>query len=330
MGEKLVIGPINKGLRNDRTAFVIDNDNFPTLINAYQWRGRVKRKRGTEYLGRLERYFDSGSVTITLDGSGNGNLISGFSLEATGSIVPGTVTLVSSTPVTYTDPTEDGYLTPTGTGGPNTINYASGAILIPAESGNTITAVFNYYPGLPAMGIEDFIVPTSAFPSTLSFDTIYSYNVMTIEPYGIIDVSFYNNPYSATYAGYVAKSDWTPTTWNGQNYQQFYTVNYQGALWATNGIDVPFTGSTIGMQFNPIISVTVTASGPPAVVTLNIASHGLVVGDFLFINEVVTTTGINFQTGYVISVIDANDVSVEFPNATISTPTKDNEMPRDA
>ena len=173
MGEKLVIGPINKGLRNDRTAFVIDNDNFPTLINAYQWRGRVKRKRGTEYLGRLERYFDSGSVTITLDGSGNGNLISGFSLEATGSIVPGTVTLVSSTPVTYTDPTEDGYLTPTGTGGPNTINYASGAILIPAESGNTITAVFNYYPGLPAMGIEDFIVPTSAFPSTLSFDTIY-------------------------------------------------------------------------------------------------------------------------------------------------------------
>jgi hypothetical protein len=57
MGEKLVIGPIEKGLRTDRTPFVIDNDNFPSLINAYQWRGRVKRKRGTTLLGRLNRFW---------------------------------------------------------------------------------------------------------------------------------------------------------------------------------------------------------------------------------------------------------------------------------
>ena len=48
MGEKLVVGPINKGLKTDRTAFVIDNDSFPTLVNAYQWRGRIKRKRGNQ------------------------------------------------------------------------------------------------------------------------------------------------------------------------------------------------------------------------------------------------------------------------------------------
>ena len=47
MGEKLVIGPIDKGLKTDREPFNIDNDSFPLLINAYQWRGRVKRKRGT-------------------------------------------------------------------------------------------------------------------------------------------------------------------------------------------------------------------------------------------------------------------------------------------
>ena len=58
MGDKIVIGPINKGLKNDRTAFVIDNDSFPALINAYQWRGRVKRKRGTALLNRLTRFFN--------------------------------------------------------------------------------------------------------------------------------------------------------------------------------------------------------------------------------------------------------------------------------
>jgi len=80
MGEKIVVGPINKGIRSDRTAFVIDNDSFPTLINAYQWRGRIKRKRGTSLLGRLKRYFDStllsynaGSTTITFGLSASSN-----------------------------------------------------------------------------------------------------------------------------------------------------------------------------------------------------------------------------------------------------------------
>lgn len=326
MAEKLVIGPINKGLRTDRTAFNIDNDSFPTLINAYQWRGRIKRKRGTSLLTRLERYFDStissfGSiVTITLDVSGNGNLISGFSLQPNSNIVPGTVTLTGSTgPVTYTDPTMDGYLTPTGTGGPNTINYSTGAIHIPAQASSTISAQFNYYPVLPVMGIEDFVRSTNAFPGTLGFDTTYSYTIETTDPYTSYDVSFYKNLSSATYQDYIQKTNWTPTTWNGQDYQQFWTVNYQGALWVTNGISIPFTTTNIGMQFKPIVAVTVNSVGPPALVNLEITAHGLVVGDFVFINEVVTTTGINFQTGYVIAVVDANNVTVEFPNATITT-----------
>ena len=45
MVEKLVVGPINKGLRGGVTPFNVDNDSFPTLVNAYQWRGRIKRKR---------------------------------------------------------------------------------------------------------------------------------------------------------------------------------------------------------------------------------------------------------------------------------------------
>lgn len=324
MGEKIIVGPVNKGLRTDRTPFVIDNDSFPSLINAYQWRGRVKRKRGTQTLGRLTRFFNStissysATATINLSG-GAANLLTGFSLQTNGNIVPGSVTVIdTSAGVTYTDPGASGVLVgaPSGSG---TINYGTGAITISAGAAHAISASFFYYPDLPVMGVRDFILDSTSFPNTVSFDTKYSYAVQSFSPFGIYDVSFYKNPPNGSYVGYTEKTNITPTTWNGQNYQQFYTVNYAGALWATNGINSPLPLTKIGMQYKPIISVTVTAGGPPATASLQITGHGLVEGDFVFINEVQTTTGINFQTGYVITVTDANNVIVEFPNATIAT-----------
>lgn len=317
MGEKIVVGPVGRGLKTNVTPFNIDNDAFPTLINAYQWRGRVKRKRGTSLLTRLIRFFDSGSSTIVLDGSGAGNLITGFSLDTlspNASIVPGTVTITAPGPTVYTDPSEDGTLSPSGT-----INYANGDIFIAAEAGNAVTAEFNYYPTLPVMGLEDLMLISTQFPETIAFDTAYSYNIITPFPYSAYDVSFYKNPDTGDYPGYIEKTVWTPTTWNGQDYQQFWTVNYQGALWATNGINVPFSTANIGMQFKPITGVVINAVGPPALATLTIVAHGLVQGDFVFINEVTGITGINWQTGYVVSANPqaANTVQVEFPNATL-------------
>lgn len=329
MAEKLVVGPVNKGLKTNVLPFNIDNDSFPTLINAYQWRGRVKRKRGTSTLGRLQRFFTDTSLTynptdasLTLNGSGVGNVFTAFGLQPNASIIPGTFSVTFGA-TTFKDPTEDGYLTPTGTGGDNLINYATGTITIPTLPNRSDLALsFWYYPALPVMGIEDWINPSSIqFPGTIEFDKEYSYNQQVVEPYGNYDVSFYKNPpdNATTMPGYVAKTTLTPTTWNGQNYQQFWTTNYEGAMWATNGITDPFTTANIGMQFKPIVTVTVTSGGPPAIVSLQITGHGLSVGDFLFINEVVSTTGINWQTGYVTTVTNANNVVVEFPNATIST-----------
>lgn len=324
MQDKIVVGPLNRGLRTDREPFVIDNESFPRIFNAYQWRGRVKRKRGTELLGRLTRFFNStissysSTTTIALV-AGAANILTGFSLQSSGNIVPGTVIITDITAGnTYTDPAMDGTLVgaPGGTG---TINYATGGITITGGGADLINATFLYTPDLPVMGLEEFITPTSAFAKTLAFDTVYSYLIDSNFPYAIHDVSFYKNPsVSVTLPGYIPKTAWTPVTWNGEDYQQFWSVNYQGAIWVTNGIQVPFNPSNIGMQFKPIITVTVTAGGPPAIATLQITGHGLVVGDFIFINEVLTTTGINWQTGYVIAVLGPNTVSVEFPNATIA------------
>lgn len=315
---KIIVGPIPGGLRNNVIPVYIDNGSFPNLINAYQWRGRVKRKRGTSLLTRLQRYFDStissfGSITtITLDGSGNGNLITGFSLETNSSIVLGSVSLTdTTTAIVYTDPAMDGTLTPSGT-----INYATGAITIAAAATHNIEAQFNYYPDLPVMGFRTLKLEATQFPGNIAFDTKYAYNVLNAFPYSNYSVSFYKNPPTGSPATYVQKTNWTPVRWNGQDYQQFWSINYQNAFWATNGINIPFSVTNVGMQYKPIVSVTVTS---PTTATLQITGHGLVVGDFVFVNEVATTTGINFQTGYVTTVTDVNNVIVTFPNANIAT-----------
>lgn len=332
MGEKLVIGPVSGGLQKNVTAFNVDNNSFPVLINAYQWRGRVKRKRGTEFLARLTRFFDSTSTaysstsTILLVGT-SANLLTGFSLETNGNIIPGSVEITDITSGNvFTDPAEDGVLVG-APGGAGTINYATGDIVISSggANGDSLSAQFLYYPDLPVMGLKEFNDYTAQFPLNISFDTKYSYNISTANPYPVHSVSFYKNPAaSADLPNYVAKTTSTPVSWNGQDYQQFWTVNYEGALWATNGVSNPFVTTNIGMQFKEITGVAIVNTGPPtpgprAEADLTIVAHGLVRGDFVYINEVVGITGINFQTGYVISADPqaANTVRVQFPEATL-------------
>ncbi len=328
MTTKLIVGPIDKGVTTNRLAFNIDNDAFPTLQNAYQWRGRVKRKRGDQFLTRLTRFvntllsaYATTVTTITLNGSGVGNLITGFGLQTNASIVPGSVTLTASGgPTVYTDPTMDGYLTPTGTGGVNLINYATGQITIPAQAGNTVSAVFRYYPTLPVMGLEDFTQRSEAFTQKIGFDTKYAYSILTVVPYSTYDISFYKNLATGTYPGYVQKTNWTPLTWNGQDYQQFWTLNYEGAFWATNGVTVPFNPTNIGMQYAPSASIAYVAN-TATTLTVTIAGSPLVIGDFVFVNEwtgptAAATTSINFQSGYVTQI--APNIIITFPNATLA------------
>ncbi|MDE3022067.1 MAG: hypothetical protein KGI54_09415, partial [Pseudomonadota bacterium] len=319
MAHQIIVGPLNQGLRSDRTAFVIDNDSFPTLLNAYHWRGRIKRKRGTELITRLERYFNSSSLsyssvaTVALAG-GTVNLFTGFSLASTGSILPTTVTIVDTTDgnKTYTD---DGVGNLTATGGTGTINYATGQITITGGATHAISAVFYYYPGLPVMGLESLTAFDTYFPGNIGFDTVYSYNISTTAPFPSSDVSFYKNPASPN----TAKTSVTPVTWNGANYQQFYTINYQGALWAINGFTRPFNTSNIGMQYIAFSTVTTSMPGGVATAVFTVATNPkLVIGDYVFINQVTDATlgpEINFQTGYVTATATGPfTVTVVFPS----------------
>lgn len=267
------------GLTTNPLPFNIDNKAFPTMFNFYSWRGRAKRKRGTAFLGQLQIQLQSvanatppnnwqkGQIGV-LDGSGNfsGNLISIFSLQASSSITPTNLNLSDGTN-TYTDLNADGTIQG-APGGSGTINYATGAITVTGgAAAGVLVGKFSYFPGLPVMGLRDFYVtptpptPPSTYPVLVSFDTTYAYQINQTTPNFFYDVSYYKNSNN-------------PVTWTGQDFQLFWTTNYQNALWATN--------NNPGMQFEAISMVTV---GNPTTIT-TASPHGLVTGDYVWFNEI--------------------------------------------
>lgn len=314
---KITVGPINKGLKTDRLPFVIDNDSFPILVNAYQWRGRIKRKRGTSQLNRLTRFFDSTSTAFSSISSfnlvaGAGNLFTSFNIPGNPEIVENSIILTDNTNgrVYQESPPFQLSGVPTGTG---TLNRITGDITLTNGASHSISASFLYYPNMPVLGLEDVNLNPSLPTQTLAFDPTYAYNIATSFPYDILSVSFYKNLQSGTHPGYIQKNIYTPSTWNGLTYQQYWSVNYQGAFWVTNGVTTPFTPSNIGMQFAPASAIAYV-SNTATTISVTISGSPLVVGDFVFFNEWsgANAINLNFQTGYV--------TTAAAPNYTITLP----------
>lgn len=267
MVDQIYIGNFTKGLTLNRLPFNIDNDAFPYMYNFYSWRGRAKRKRGTALLGQLQFQVSISATpanwqeqSFALVASA-GNLVSQFTLGSSASIAPKTITLVVSGDQTYTDPNADGTLTG-GSGGTGTINYSTGVFTVSGSITGTVTGTFSYYPGLPVMGLRDFIksAATSEYPQLLSFDTMYSYQIQNTSGSFFYNTSFYRNSQN-------------PVVWTGADYQLTWTTNYSGALWMTN--------NNPGMQFENIATVTV---GATTAITTTLP-HGLVTGDAVWFNE---------------------------------------------
>lgn len=317
MSQQIIIGRFPKGLTENLTAFNIDNDAFATLFNAYVWRGRVKRKRGTALLGRLTRQI--GIVTLTQTTTAGTTTIIADILNDTGvqnptirSIQPNAQIAYRSTgsiiinvgagTATWNDATTPGVLTPTGgTAAPSTINYATGRIVLnftaPIAGSVAIQTGFNYFPDLPVMGLRDFLSfssgqsaynPLTTYPLLLAFDQTYSYQInQSVSPPVFYNVNYY-------------KTTGLPFVWHGTNYQQFWTVNYNGALWATNG--------NPGMQFEHISTIVVGA-----VTTITTSTpHGLIDGDVVFFYEI-TGTNADLLNGISATVTVINSTTFTVP-----------------
>jgi len=256
------------GLVQEREEFLLPNDAYPILQNAYVWRERIIRKKGYQLLGRLQRNL-SGLAEPNPNGTAlysNDLLASLRATQPNAQIVPGTMTFVldfgGGNTTIYT---ENGAGVVTLVSGPFTIssgsiNYTTGILTLNFTSipGAGIPALTNlsYYPSLPVMGIRIRELPNSANDQTIFFDQIYAYiyNSSTTQFQEFIPGTTWNasgEPVSGV------SFFWSTNYWNSgsatpfgtSGNKLFWVTNNSGALATPDPIRV--TDGTTWVNFTP-------------------------------------------------------------------------------
>lgn len=251
------------GLVQSRQNFLLANDAYPKLENAFIFREQIRRKQGVQYINgssvtaRLSRGLtaaSSGNISSAGAGIVTYNLITGLisagsitSVETSAEIVPGNIRNITITigVQTLTDTLGTGtFVVSAGVITAATINYSTGDLFLTyAGAGGPSASAFTgyYYPGLPVMGIRIEELSNSAFDKTIVFDTRYSYEL-----------------------GLTTWQEFQPgTVWTGSDIQFFWTTNYWidnasfKIFWATNNNDpIRFTNGQLSgwFDFAPIIN----------------------------------------------------------------------------
>lgn len=250
------------GLVNDKAAFNLTNDSFQSLVNAFNFRGRIRRRAGYTLLGRLRRDLTGAAAGTysTIDGTNTFDLFTGLGIaanEPNANLVPGnisniTITFAAPISQSLTDILGSGVLTVVDAGPIQsaTINYATGIVTIIANAAvgsANVTFTGSYYPTLPVMGLRPYETGTINEEQLIAFDTIYAYR------YNIVTEQFQQLG-TVTWTGGNSDFFWTTNVLlAGTNNYLFFATNF------TTGDPIRyFDGTNWVTPFNPALDNPVT------------------------------------------------------------------------
>ena len=222
--DRFLIAPIAHGLQTDLKPFLIPDDAFAQLSNAYIFRGRVKKRFGST-TGSTDELVNHGRLAINI------STITGtsgtFSVTVPGNVFKVGQQFVIGTEIfTVTVAGTPGVMLTTGTSTVHTYNTTNGALVITgAPAGQQVY----FYPAEPVMGIALYENGPLNNQPTFVFDTqyVYQYNGTQWLAFGPSVTPF------ATY-------------WQGGNDAYFWDCTWQGV---TPGLTAFFTtnfNATIG------------------------------------------------------------------------------------
>ncbi len=320
----LKITGMETGLIQSRQDFILPNDAYPVLENAYVWRERIKRKQGCQLLGRLRRVLMaqsfgesqaspwsfnlftainlSGTITnitnanpgevtttvphflqsnqfVTLTNVGgmtevNGNTyqitvtgVSTFTIgvdttafgaytaggdwetndtssEPNKEIEPGSVVIAITGLGTAFIDNGAGVLNNATPGNIGAINYATGDIglITTAPAGGLTAVTFNYFPGLPVMGLRTREISTINNEMTIAFDQVYAYRYIG---------GWQEFIPGTVWTGNDSDFFWSTNYWVGDgNAKIFWVTNFSG----TSGDPIRYTNGTVWVDFAPQIN----------------------------------------------------------------------------
>lgn len=202
----------DKGFINNKKPFLIPDEAWTTLENAFCFRDRILKREGLQLLGRLRRTFTASSIGNTGASPWTFTLFSSVSpaiTETNAELQPGSVIIsINAGAIVFTDQ-GNGVLSSATPGNMGVINYLTSVITLThtAGAGVPTTVTFNYFPSLPVMGIWRQETQNLNDDQTMWFDQKYAYIRQA--------------------AGF---SEYAPgTTWNGADSDFFWGCNYRGA-----------------------------------------------------------------------------------------------------
>ncbi len=279
----------NSGYEADKKPFMLPDQAFPTLQNAYVYRERVKKREGNEKLGRLRRIIQAASLGNSVAVTWTFNIFGLTNINKTNPVLDeyqpfaeiecGTVVITMGA-IVLTDQ-GDGTLTSPTPGNSGIINYITGDVTLTHTAGVVAATInYNYFPTLPAMGIWTRDLSTVNDEQTIFFDTIYAY--------------------INTGTGF---QEWIPgTTWSGTDSDFFWAVNYRGIepsdrlFFVTNFVNdannpMRYSNGSSWSPFVPVIGGTEQEDSLGTVVTPWLVFNGVLTKLPIIKGTVVITVG---------------------------------------
>lgn len=233
-----LIGPFETGLQNNEEPWLLPEDAFQFLENAYVWRGRVRKRFGSYYLGLTEL---NSRLRVNIGTTGNGGLLN--------VVVPGIIFeigqmfSVGDEIYTVVETGSPGTLLGNTAGTSGTFNTTTGAVILNSLIG--VEPAF-FYPATPVMGLLLRETSSVNFEDTVGFDTQFAYRRLTgaWERLGSV-------------------------LWTGSDSEFFWSVNYRGSnpyetfFYVVNGVPadnikyIP-VGSTTWVNLRPQLNAGAT------------------------------------------------------------------------
>ncbi len=233
--DKFLIAPFNSGLQTDLRPFLVMDDAFTYLQNAYVFRGRLRKRFGSLLMGaspinsRFRASLVSGGASVGITSNvgaatGNVNSITGFPVAsfAVGqsfSIGTQIYTIISATA---------GVQAMLATSGSGTFNISTGAYTFTGAP--ALTTIF-FYPGLPVMGLTQYESGAINNHPSYGFDTRFAY----------------------TFTGGAWARSGT-AIWKGTNLNYFWATNWEGSVTAASSPPIMFVtnfNATVGPSPQP-------------------------------------------------------------------------------
>ena len=214
--DKFLIAPIDNGLQEDLAPWLIPEDAFVEMTNAYVWRGRVRKRFGSRYMGTEGQL--SSRLRINL---GNTHAVTG-DLAGT---VPGAIFKVGqmfsiedqlftvNTAGAVQDMLQTGTPVPTAT-----YSTTNGAYNFVGGGAHLNKSVY-FYPAEPVMGLANLETGTINNQPSFAFDTQFGYMYNTA----------WNRTGAANLVFHGTNSDFFQSTnWRGatSNVTAFFTTNF--------------------------------------------------------------------------------------------------------